>query len=181
LDRRKTLSTNTSKQDLVITISFPVNFFRMPYKARIAPSGVATVSTVEGRTGRGVRPVKGRRGTLYHLSSILEEKQNGTTTLDDVRVRRRFATSRYFLSPAGVLKLVVIVSTVLRYLYRIFFLGFPIPLCVILLSLIYPDRHNSTPLFRIYYNTFRSSKRLSSGKIQSYRQKVLRRRSPHLH
>nr|AGM32721.1 hypothetical protein [Coptotermes formosanus] len=88
---------------------FLVNFFRMPYKARIAPSGVATVSTVEGRTGRGVRPVKGRRGTLYHPSSILEEKQNGTTTLDDVRVRRRFATSRYFLSPAGVLKLVVII------------------------------------------------------------------------
>lgn len=54
--------------------------------------------------------VKGRRGTLYHLSSTLEKKQKGgTTALDDVKIRRRFATSRYFLSPAGILKLLVII------------------------------------------------------------------------
>lgn len=75
----------------------------------MASSDVAAVSTIGGRTGRGERPVKGRRGTLYHLSSILEEQQSGTTTLDDVKIRRRFATSRYFLSPAGILKLLVII------------------------------------------------------------------------
>jgi hypothetical protein len=74
--------------------------------------GVATVSNTDGGSARGKTMVKGRRGTLYHLSSILEEQQKGgTTTLDDVKIRRRFATSRYFLSPAGILKLLVIVST----------------------------------------------------------------------
>lgn len=84
----------------------------MPSTAKIASSGVATVSTGGSRIPRSERPVKGRRGTLYHLSSIIEEQQHGATTLDDVKVRRRFATSRYFLSPAGILKLLVIVSKV---------------------------------------------------------------------
>jgi hypothetical protein len=74
--------------------------------------GVATVSSKREESSRGKTVVKGRRGTLYHLSSTLEEQQKGgPTTLDDVKIRRRFATSRYFLSPAGILKLLVIVST----------------------------------------------------------------------
>jgi hypothetical protein len=36
-----------------------------------------------------------------------------------VKIRRRFATSRYFLSPAGILKLLVIVSTFLSYFNRV--------------------------------------------------------------
>jgi hypothetical protein len=75
--------------------------------------GTAAVSsTAGGGSSRGKTVVKGRRGTLYHLSSTLEEQQKGgTSALDDVKIRRRFATSRYFLSPAGILKLLVIVST----------------------------------------------------------------------
>jgi hypothetical protein len=78
----------------------------MSAAAKIASSGAAT----SGSTGETT--VKGRRGTLYHVSSILEEQlKKGATTLDDVKLRRRFASSRYFLSPAGVLKLLVIVSS----------------------------------------------------------------------
>jgi len=84
----------------------------MSAAAKVASSGVASVSISVEKTGGGVRPVKGRRGTLYHLSSIAEEQQTGTATLDDVKIRRRFATNRYFLSPAGILKVLVIVSTV---------------------------------------------------------------------
>jgi hypothetical protein len=91
----------------------------MSAAAKVASSGVASVSSSEGKTGNGVRPVKGRRGTLYHLSSIVEEQQTGPATLDDVKIRRRFATNRYFLSPAGILKLLVIVSTVPPYLSRV--------------------------------------------------------------
>jgi hypothetical protein len=74
--------------------------------------GVATVSSTGEGSSEGKKVVKGRRGTLYHLSSTLEEQQKGgTTALDDLKIRRRFGTSRYFLSPAGILKLLVIVST----------------------------------------------------------------------
>lgn len=81
----------------------------MSAAAKVASSGVASVSSSVGKTGGGVRPVKWRRGTLYHLSSIAEEQQTGTATLDDVKIRRRFATNRYFLSPAGILKVLVII------------------------------------------------------------------------
>jgi hypothetical protein len=78
--------------------------------------GVATFSSPVEGSPRGKTVVKGRRGTLYHLSSTLEkQRKGGTTALDDVKIRRRFATSRYFLSPAGILKLLVIVSTLRSY------------------------------------------------------------------
>jgi hypothetical protein len=86
---------------------------------KVFSSGVPSVSSSVAKTERGAKPVKGRRGTLYHLSSITEERQARTATLDDVKVRRRFATNRYFLSPAGILKLLIIVSTVPSYLYRV--------------------------------------------------------------
>jgi hypothetical protein len=87
--------------------------------ANVSSSGVPTSSTTASYAGKVAKPVKGRRGTLYHLSSIVEEEQRGTTTLDDVKVRRRFATNRYFLSAAGVLKLLVVVSTVPPCPYRV--------------------------------------------------------------
>ena len=76
-------------------------------------------ATVSSSGGSGFRPVKGRRGTLYHLSSVVEKQHKGTATLDDVKIRRRFSTNRYFLSPAGILKLLVAVSTVTPCLYRV--------------------------------------------------------------
>ena len=91
----------------------------MSAAAKVKSVGVATVSSSRAKTESGVKPVKGRRGTLYHLSSIKEYQQTGTATLDDVKVRRRFATNRYFLSPAGILKILIIVSTVPPYLYRV--------------------------------------------------------------
>lgn len=81
----------------------------MPASAKVSSSGVATVSDNEGNTRTGFKPVKGRRGTLYHLSSSAKLKQKDTATLDDVKIRRRFATNRYFLSPAGILKILVII------------------------------------------------------------------------
>jgi hypothetical protein len=91
----------------------------MSAAAKVKSVGVATVSGSGAKTGRGVKPVKGRRGTLYHLSSVSEYQQTDTATLDDVKVRRRFATNRYFLSPAGILKILIMVSTVPPYLYRV--------------------------------------------------------------
>jgi len=81
----------------------------MSAAAKVKSAGVATVSSGVAKTASSVRPVKGRRGTLYHLSSIAEYQQTGTATLDDVKVRRRFATNRYFLSPAGILKILIII------------------------------------------------------------------------
>lgn len=101
------LTASTCKQNLVFIVSHPIKFFRM-FASR-KPSVVATVSSNEGNTGTGFRPVKGRRGTLYHLSSFVKEQKKGTATLHDVKTRRRFATNRYFLSPAGILKLLVII------------------------------------------------------------------------
>jgi len=93
-------------------------FSRMSAAAKIASSGLAVGSGTEGGGATGETAIKGRRGTLYHLSSIVEEQQKeGTTTLSDVKIRRRFATSRYFLSLAGILKLLVIVSACIRTLF----------------------------------------------------------------
>ena len=87
--------------------------------AKASTSGAATVNSNDGNAGTGFKPVKGRRGTLYHLSSTVGKQQNGNATLDDVKISRRFAANRYFFSAAGILKLLIIVSTVPLYLYRV--------------------------------------------------------------
>jgi len=77
--------------------------------AKASTSGAATVNSNDGNAGTGFKPVKGRRGTLYHLSSTVGKQQNGNATLDDVKISRRFAANRYFFSAAGILKLLIII------------------------------------------------------------------------
>ena len=69
-------------------------------------SAATKIAKTPGASGGGETVIKGRRGTLYNVNT----EGGPVMDLGELRARRRFAASRYFLSPAGVIKIVVLVS-----------------------------------------------------------------------